>query len=67
MSANRKSAEAIDLYRRLFAVDAIPPAVRAPWLAEARRVALEGGDTGQAAEWEQEMGQSAEKSVGATP
>jgi uncharacterized protein (TIGR03790 family) len=67
MSANKKSAEAIDLYRRLFAVDSIPPAVRTPWLAEARRVALEGGDTGQAAQWEEEMGQSVEKAVGAAP
>jgi uncharacterized protein (TIGR03790 family) len=67
MSANGKPAEAIDLYRRLFDVDAIPPAVRGPWLAEARRVALEGGDTGQAAEWKEEMGQNAEKSAGATP
>jgi len=67
LSANKKSAEAIDLYRRLFDVDAIPPAVRTPWLAEARRAALEGGDTGQAAQWEEEMGQSVEKSVGATP
>jgi uncharacterized protein (TIGR03790 family) len=67
LSAHKKSAEAIDLYRRLFDVDAIPPAVRAPWLAEARRAALEGGDTGQAAQWEEEMGQSVEKSVGATP
>jgi len=67
LSANKKSAEAIDLYRRLFDVDAIPPAVKATWLAEARRAALEGGDTGQAAQWEEEMSQSVEKSVGATP
>jgi uncharacterized protein (TIGR03790 family) len=67
LSANKKSAEAIDLYRKLFDVDAIPSAVRVSWLAEARRVALEGGDTGQAAEWKEEMGQAAEKSVGAKP
>jgi uncharacterized protein (TIGR03790 family) len=67
LSENKKAPEAIDLYRRLFDVDAIPPAVRAPWLAEARRVALEGGDTGQAAEWEEEMGQNAEKSAGSAP
>ena len=67
LSANKKSAEAIDLYRKLFAVDAIPAAVRAPWLAEARRVALESGDTGQAAEWEEETGQAAGKSPGPKP
>jgi uncharacterized protein (TIGR03790 family) len=67
LSASKKSAEAIDLYRRLFDVDAIPPAIRATWLAEARRVALEGGDTGQAAQWEEEMGQIVAKPAGAAP
>ncbi len=65
LSASKKPAEAIDLYRRLFDVDTIPPALRATWLAEARRVALEGGDTGQAAEWEEEMGQIAGKPAAA--
>jgi uncharacterized protein (TIGR03790 family) len=67
LSANRKSAEAVDLYRKLFAVDAIPPSLRATWLAEARRVALEGGDTGQAAEWKEEMDLAVEKSAVAKP
>jgi tetratricopeptide (TPR) repeat protein len=67
LSASKKSAEAIDLYRRLFDVDTIPPAIRATWLAEARRVALEGGDTGQAAQWEEEMGQIIGKPAGAAP
>jgi uncharacterized protein (TIGR03790 family) len=67
LAANKKSAEAIDLYRRLFAVDSIPPATKARWLAEARRVALEGGDTGQAAEWKEEMDQAAKTPAGAKP
>jgi uncharacterized protein (TIGR03790 family) len=67
LSASKKSAEAIDLYRKLFDVDSIPPAVRSTWLAEAQRVALEGGDTGQAAQWKEERGQIAEKSAGAAP
>jgi uncharacterized protein (TIGR03790 family) len=67
LAANKKSAEAIDLYRKLFAVDTIPAAVRSVWLAEARRVALEGGDTGQAAEWKEEMGQAVEISAGPKP
>jgi uncharacterized protein (TIGR03790 family) len=56
LAANKKAAEAIDLYKKLFAVDAIPPAVKSTWLAEARRIALAGGDTGQAAQWKEEMG-----------
>jgi uncharacterized protein (TIGR03790 family) len=63
LAANKKSAEAIDLYRKLFAVDAVPAAVRSTWLGEARRVALEGGETGQAAEWKEEMGQAVEKAA----
>jgi uncharacterized protein (TIGR03790 family) len=67
LAANKKSAEAIDLYRKLFEVDAIPAAARSAWLAEARRVALEGGDTGQAAEWKEEMGQAVGTPSGAKP
>ena len=61
ISADRKWSEAVDLYRKLFDVDAIPAAVRAPWLAEARRIALAGGDAGQAAQWKAEMVQAAGK------
>jgi hypothetical protein len=67
LAANKKSAEAIDLYTKLFAVDTIPAAVRSTWLGEARRAALEGGETGQAAEWKEEMGQAVEKPAGAKP
>jgi uncharacterized protein (TIGR03790 family) len=67
LAANKKSAEAIDLYRRLFAVDSLPASTRAAWLDEARRVALEGGDTGQAAEWKEERDQALKKSAGAKP
>jgi uncharacterized protein (TIGR03790 family) len=62
LAAQKKAAEAIDLYRRLFAVDTIPASARASWLAEARRVALQGGDTGQAAEWNEELDQALKKS-----
>jgi len=64
LSGDKKWDEAVDIYRKLFEVDAIPAAVRATWLAEARRVALEGGDAGQAAQWKAEMSQAAEKSAG---
>lgn len=56
LAANKKSAEAVELYRKLFEVDGMPAAVKHAWLGEARSAALEGGDTGQAAEWGQEMG-----------
>jgi uncharacterized protein (TIGR03790 family) len=63
LAAHRRAPEAIDLYRRLFSVDQIPAAVRAGWLAEARELALQAGDTGLAAQWRMEMDQSAEKTA----
>jgi uncharacterized protein (TIGR03790 family) len=67
LAAHQRSAEAIDIFRRLFDIEAIPPAVRSPWLVEARRVALDAGDTGQAAQWKDAISQTAEKSVGRKP
>ncbi len=61
-------AEATDLYRKLFLIDSIPASVRTSWLEEARVAALDSGDTGQAAEWKDEMIRSIEKkSMGAAP
>jgi uncharacterized protein (TIGR03790 family) len=61
-------AEATDLYRKLFLIDSIPVAVRASWLEEARVTALDAGDTGQAAEWKEELIRSIEKkSMGTAP
>ena len=56
LAGGRHYAEAIALYRRLLAIDMIPPGARAAWLAEARRVALAAGDAGQAAQWGEEVG-----------
>jgi uncharacterized protein (TIGR03790 family) len=67
LSENKKSAEAVDLYRKLFDVDSIPPQVRAAWLDQARHVALVGGDSGQAAEWREEERQASEKSAPQKP
>jgi uncharacterized protein (TIGR03790 family) len=67
LAGHRRAAEGIDLFRRLFEIEAIPPAVRSPWLVEARRVALDAGDTGQAAQWKDEISQTVEKSVGRKP
>ena len=62
------AAEATDLYRKLFLIDAIPASVRTSWLEEARVAALDSGDTGQAAEWKDEMIRSIEKkSMGTSP
>jgi hypothetical protein len=67
LAGHRRAGEAIELYQRLFLVDAIPPAVRYPWLVEARRVALASGDTAQAAEWNGEILQSPEHPLGDAP
>jgi uncharacterized protein (TIGR03790 family) len=67
LAENRRPGEAIDLYRKLFSIDAIPAAVRSPGLAEARQVALDSGDASQAAEWNEETGRVPEKSAGASP
>jgi|CZKI01.1.fsa_nt_gi uncharacterized protein (TIGR03790 family) len=64
LAADGRSGEAIDIFRALFDIDGIPPAVRKPWLVEARLVALEAGDTGQAAQWTEEISRSAEKPAG---
>jgi uncharacterized protein (TIGR03790 family) len=62
------AAEATDLYRKLFLIDSIPVSVRTSWLEEARVAALDAGDTGQAAEWKDEMIRSIEKkSMGTAP
>ncbi len=67
LAAHKRSAEAIELFRRLFAIDAIPSAVRSSWLVEARQVALDAGDTGQAAEWKVETSQAVEKTLSGGP
>ena len=61
LAVNGRSAEAIDAYRRLFDIDAIPAVARSSWLVEARRVALESGDTAQAADWQQQIDQALDK------
>jgi uncharacterized protein (TIGR03790 family) len=65
LANHQRAAEAIDLYRRLFSADPIPPGVRSEWLGEAREVALQAGDTGLAAQWKMEIDQRAERSAGA--
>jgi len=67
LAARGKSGEAIDIFRALFAIDAIPPALRSSWLVGARRIALEAGDTGQAAQWKEELSQAVEKSIDGAP
>jgi uncharacterized protein (TIGR03790 family) len=64
LATHQRSAEAIDVYRKLLAIDQIPAAVRSPWLVEARDVALQAGDTGMAAQWKMEIDQNLEKSLG---
>jgi len=59
-----RSGEAIGVYRRLFDSDGLPADVAAPWMAEARQVALASGDTAQAAEWEEELTRNAQRRTG---
>jgi hypothetical protein len=61
LAENKSADAAVDLYRKLFAVDAIPASVRSLWLDEARHAALDAGDAGQAAEWRAEMTQLGRK------
>lgn len=63
LATHQRAAEAIDLYRRLFSADQIPTEARSPWLVEARDVALQAGDTGQAAQWKMEIDQDVERSL----
>ena len=47
--------------------DMIPLAVKSPWLVEARRVALDSGDAGQAAQWNEEIGRAVEHALATKP
>ncbi|HEY4988618.1 MAG TPA: hypothetical protein VII09_02370, partial [Opitutaceae bacterium] len=67
LADHQRPGEAVDIYRTLFAVDPIPASVRLPWLAEARATALAAGDTGQAAEWKEEIERAAENPAATKP
>jgi uncharacterized protein (TIGR03790 family) len=54
LSAHHRSAEGLELYRKLFDIDALPRGIRVAWLAEARAAALDAGESAQAADWEQQ-------------
>ncbi len=62
-----RSAEALDIYRKLFLIDQVPPEIRSHWLVEAREVALSAGDAAQAAEWKNEISRSVAKSLDGKP
>jgi uncharacterized protein (TIGR03790 family) len=57
LNAHERSAEAIDMFRKLFEMEPIPPANRILWLGEACKVALDAGDSSQAAQWKDELRQ----------
>jgi uncharacterized protein (TIGR03790 family) len=68
LALHGRPSEATDLYRKLFAIDAVPPALRSEWLEEARVAALDAGDPSQAAEWKEEMSRAVEiKSLSTAP
>jgi len=55
LAGHGRSAEALDIYQKLFLIDALPGPVRSAWLGEARQVALDAGDTAQAADWSEQI------------
>jgi uncharacterized protein (TIGR03790 family) len=68
LALHGRPAEATDLYRKLFSIDAVPPELRSEWLEEARVTALDAGYPSQAAEWKEEMSRVVEiKSLGTPP
>lgn len=67
LAENRRPGDAIEVYRKLFSIDAMPAAVRAPWLREAREVALGSGDASQAAEWSDDLRRALGKAPDARP
>jgi hypothetical protein len=46
---------AIEIYRRIFSIGALPLQLRARWLVEARQTALEAHDAAQAAAWKKAL------------
>jgi len=60
LALHGRPAEATDLYRRLFSIEAVPADLRSAWLEEARVAALDSGDASQAAEWKEEMSRAVE-------
>ena len=64
LAADGRKSESIGLYRKLLDTEGIPFSAAKPWLEEARRVALESGDTAQAAEWEEELSRDAQTRIG---
>ncbi len=64
LASQGRAGEAIGLYQKLFDVDGIPPAAKAVWLAQARRVALSSGDTALAAEWNEEITRASASPLG---
>lgn len=62
LSERGRSAEAIDMFRKLFEIDQIPKTSRLQWLAEGYAVALDAGDSSQASQWKDEY-----RSLGGKP
>ena len=63
LNGHGHAADAIDVYKKLFDTDGMPALLRSSWLTEAREVALNAGDTAQAADWRQENDQAVEKAL----
>jgi len=49
--AQNRPAAALEAYRRLLAVEALPPSVRASWLLDGQKAAVAAGDGAQASAW----------------
>ena len=68
LASSRHPERAVEIYRHLLGGDALPLALRAPWLLEAGKAALAASDPAQAAAWRREFdGLTAVKPAGAKP
>ena len=55
LEACGRPSRAEEVWRNLLAIEALPPELRAPWLADARKTALAAKDTAQAEAWAEEL------------
>ena len=56
LDKERRGAEAVAVMTKLLDADSIPKDARREWLSDARAIALRAGDSGQAAQWSEELG-----------
>ena len=63
LAAHRRGATAVEVFKRLLAIDQVPLAVRSNWLVNARDAAQAAGDFEQETAWKQEIGVNVSRSL----